>query len=139
MATRNSGSRARTSTPDATSEAAKALGESAQKIWLAGRGALERAREEGPRVFDTLVEQGKNLGGQARETADQALRALRDLVAGGGESTAHAANRTRKRATGTARKTKRAAGNAKRTVKRTAKRAASTARRGTRRVKRAAT
>jgi poly(hydroxyalkanoate) granule-associated protein len=120
MATRNPGSRARASTPDATSEAAKALSESAQKIWLAGLGALERAREEGPRVFDTLVEQGKNLGGQARETADQALRALRGLVSGSGETASREATRTRKRATGaaraTVRKAKRGASKAKRSV-----------------------
>ena len=86
MATRKTGSRSRSSTPgrDAGSDAAKAVSESAQRIWLAGLGAYERARAEGPRMFDTLVEQGKSLGGQAREAADQALRNLKEGAASAG-------------------------------------------------------
>ena len=52
--------------------------DSAQKIWLAGLGAFERARSEGPRMFDTLVEQGKGLRARASEAADQALKAVRE-------------------------------------------------------------
>ena len=59
-------------------DAAKAFADSAQRIWLAGLGAFERARTEGPRMFDALVEQGKALGGRARDAADQALRGVRD-------------------------------------------------------------
>ncbi|HUQ28203.1 MAG TPA: phasin family protein [Usitatibacter sp.] len=85
MATRKSGPRARTSqTRDTSSDAASAMGDSAQKIWLAGLGAFERARAEGPRMFDTLVEQGKSLGGQAREAADQALRNLKEGASSAG-------------------------------------------------------
>src|SRR5260221_8667878 len=88
MATRKSGSRSRRSTAgaaaSASNDAAKAISDSAQKIWLAGLGAYERARAEGPRMFDTLVEQGKSLGGQARDAADQALRALRDTASSAG-------------------------------------------------------
>ena len=65
-------------------DAAKAVGDSAQKIWLAGLGAFERARADGPRMFETLVEQGKSLGGQAREAADQALRNLKEGAASAG-------------------------------------------------------
>jgi poly(hydroxyalkanoate) granule-associated protein len=86
MATRKSGSRSRQSTaPDTGNDATKAIADSAQRIWLAGLGAFERARAEGPRMFDTLVEQGKSLGGQARDAADQALRNLREgaTTAGG--------------------------------------------------------
>src|SRR5689334_6305476 len=61
-------------------DAAKAFADSAQRIWLAGLGAFERARTEGPRMFDALVEQGKTLGGRAREAADQALRNVRDTA-----------------------------------------------------------
>jgi len=64
--------RARTNDPGA------AISESAQRIWLAGLGAFEQAREEGPKMFDVLVEQGRGLGGKARAAADQALRGLRD-------------------------------------------------------------
>jgi poly(hydroxyalkanoate) granule-associated protein len=61
-----------------TPEPGAAFADSAQRIWLAGLGAYERAREEGPKMFDVLVEQGRGLGGKAREAADQALRGLRD-------------------------------------------------------------
>ena len=82
MATRKSRSRARPShsAADSGNEAARAITDSAQKIWLAGLGAFERARAEGPRMFDTLVDQGKSLGGQARVAADQALRSLRETA-----------------------------------------------------------
>ena len=79
MATRKSGTRSRQSTAhDTGNDATKAITDSAQRIWLAGLGAFERARAEGPRMFETLVEQGKSLGGQARDAADQALRNLRE-------------------------------------------------------------
>ena len=85
MATRKSGARARASQPrNPASEAANMMGDSAQKIWLAGLGAFERARAEGSGMFDTLVEQGKSLGGQAREAADQALRNLKASAADAG-------------------------------------------------------
>ena len=58
--------------------ASQAVRDSAQKIWLAGLGAFERAKSEGPKMFETLVEQGRNLGVKTREAADQALRAMRE-------------------------------------------------------------
>jgi len=64
--------------------ASQAMRESAQKIWLAGLGAFERAKSEGPKMFETLVDQGRNLGEKARESADQALRAMRESAAGSG-------------------------------------------------------
>jgi poly(hydroxyalkanoate) granule-associated protein len=56
---------------------AQALRDSAQKIWLAGLGAFERAKSEGPKMFETLVSQGRSFRGRAREAADQALKAVR--------------------------------------------------------------
>jgi poly(hydroxyalkanoate) granule-associated protein len=55
----------------------KAMQDSAQKIWLAGLGAFERAKSEGPKMFETLVTQGREFRGRAREAADQALKAVR--------------------------------------------------------------
>ena len=42
---------------DSSGDSAQAVRDSAQKIWLAGLGAFERAKSEGPRMFETLVEQ----------------------------------------------------------------------------------
>ena len=57
---------------------AQAMRDSAQKIWLAGLGAFQRAKSEGPRMFDTLVEQGKELRARASDAADQALKTVRE-------------------------------------------------------------
>jgi poly(hydroxyalkanoate) granule-associated protein len=59
-------------------DAGQAIRDSAQKIWLAGLGAFERARTEGPRMFETLVEQGRNMGARAVGAADEALRSVRE-------------------------------------------------------------
>ena len=58
--------------------AAQGMRDSAQKIWLAGLGAFERAKSEGPKMFDALVEQGKGLRDRAADAADQALKAVRE-------------------------------------------------------------
>ena len=63
--------------PDAN-DAAQAVRDSAQKIWLAGLGAFERAKTEGPRVFESLVEQGRNMGARAVGMADEALKGMRE-------------------------------------------------------------
>jgi poly(hydroxyalkanoate) granule-associated protein len=55
----------------------QAMQDSAQKIWLAGLGAFERAKSEGPKMFETLVSQGRHLSGRARGAADQALKTVR--------------------------------------------------------------
>jgi poly(hydroxyalkanoate) granule-associated protein len=64
--------------PAAGENVAQGVRDSAQKIWLAGLGAFERAKSEGPKMFDTLVEQGKGLRDRAAEAADQALKAVRE-------------------------------------------------------------
>lgn len=56
---------------------AQAVTQSAQKIWLAGLGAFARARTEGDKMFDVLVEQGRGLRSRTETAADQALRTVR--------------------------------------------------------------
>ena len=73
MARNRSGKR-----PAAGENVAQGVRDSAQKIWLAGLGAFERAKSDGPKMFDTLVEQGKGLRDRAAEAADQALKAVRE-------------------------------------------------------------
>lgn len=74
MATRKASRKTARGNADAT----KAVRDSAQKIWLAGLGAYERARNEGPRMFEALVEQGRNMGARAVGMADQALKTMRE-------------------------------------------------------------
>lgn len=48
------------------------LKESAQKIWLAGLGALAVAEQEGTRVFDRLVERGRDFEERGKERMEEA-------------------------------------------------------------------
>ena len=68
----------------ADNDTAKAVSDSAQKIWLAGLGAFERAKAEGPKMFEVLVEQGKGFAERARGAADQALASVRESASGAG-------------------------------------------------------
>jgi poly(hydroxyalkanoate) granule-associated protein len=71
--------RSRKRAPGSSSDhLAQAMRDSAQKIWLAGLGAYERAKSEGPKMFETLVEQGQGLRARATEAADQALKTVRE-------------------------------------------------------------
>jgi poly(hydroxyalkanoate) granule-associated protein len=67
----------KTSTPLADNQLAQAVTQSAQKIWLAGLGAFARARTEGDKFFDLLVEQGKGIRAKTGKAADAALRTVR--------------------------------------------------------------
>jgi poly(hydroxyalkanoate) granule-associated protein len=49
---------------------ATSVRDSAQEIWLAGLGAFTRAQDEGNRVFDTLVSEGKAIQQRVRGAAD---------------------------------------------------------------------
>lgn len=60
--------------------AAKDLKESAQRIWLAGLGALAVAEEEGGRVFESLVDRGREWEGRSKERMDEARERVRTTV-----------------------------------------------------------
>ena len=77
-------SKSRTRSEQGSSDSAQAIRDSAQKIWLAGLGAFERARTEGPRMFETLVEQGRTMGARAMGAADEALKTVRETDYSGG-------------------------------------------------------
>lgn len=62
----------------------QAVRDSAQKIWLAGLGAFERAKTDGPKMFEALVEQGRNMGARAVGAADEALKSMRQADYAGG-------------------------------------------------------
>jgi poly(hydroxyalkanoate) granule-associated protein len=76
VARRTSRTRTRARNVD-DSKVGQAVADSAQKIWLAGLGAFSRARTEGDRMFDSLVEQGKTLRERAVDAADEAMRTVR--------------------------------------------------------------
>ena len=45
--------------------------DSAQQIWLAGLGAFSKAQEEGVKVFDALVKEGKGLEAKTRKMTEE--------------------------------------------------------------------
>jgi poly(hydroxyalkanoate) granule-associated protein len=48
---------------------AATIRDSAQKIWLAGLGAFGKTQEEGAKVFEALVKEGKHLEARTRKLA----------------------------------------------------------------------
>ena len=77
MATRKTKTRAKARNAAADNQLAQAVTQSAQKIWLAGLGAFARARTEGDKLFDLLVEQGKTIRTKSGKAADQAMKSVR--------------------------------------------------------------
>jgi len=72
---------------DSTKKLQDELVDSAHRIWLAGLGALSAAQQEGSKVFDRLVERGKDVevkgkdqAGKAREKAESAWSTVGDKV-----------------------------------------------------------
>jgi poly(hydroxyalkanoate) granule-associated protein len=77
MATRKTKSGAKARKPAVDKQLAQAVTQSAQKIWLAGLGAFARARTEGDKLFDLLVEQGKMIRSKSEKAADLAMKTVR--------------------------------------------------------------
>lgn len=56
------------------------LKESANKIWLAGLGALAAAEEEGSKLFKNLVAKGEEWEGKGRKAFTSATDDVKDVV-----------------------------------------------------------
>jgi poly(hydroxyalkanoate) granule-associated protein len=61
---------------------AQAVADSGRQIWLAGLGAFAKAQEEGGKVFDVLVKQGKELEVRTREIAGSGVHELTSRASG---------------------------------------------------------
>ena len=72
---RKAGAKASKPAPD--KQLAAAVAESAQRIWLAGLGAFARAKDEGDKMFELLVEQGRKLRERSQTAADDAMKNVR--------------------------------------------------------------
>lgn len=57
----------------ADNQLAAAVRESAQQIWLAGLGAFAKAQEEGNKVFEALVREGRDIQGRTRSVTEEKL------------------------------------------------------------------
>src|SRR5262245_2189227 len=52
---------------------ATTIRESAQQIWLAGLGAFGKTQEEGAKVFEALVKEGRHLEARTRKLAESKM------------------------------------------------------------------
>ena len=59
---------------------ADAVLESSRQIWLAGLGAFARAKGEGAKVFEALVQQGQSLDSRTRQAAAETAGAAREAA-----------------------------------------------------------
>jgi poly(hydroxyalkanoate) granule-associated protein len=65
--------------------AAKAIADSAQQIWLAGLGAFAKAQAEGSRLFDQLIDEGAQLEKTTRKYTRDKVDELRGRMEGTAE------------------------------------------------------
>jgi poly(hydroxyalkanoate) granule-associated protein len=71
-------SRARASRAPATAQ--ERLLDTVHQIWLAGLGAVSKARQGAPQMLDDLISEGARLHTQTRGAAEKALRSLLEGV-----------------------------------------------------------
>jgi poly(hydroxyalkanoate) granule-associated protein len=62
------------------SKLAGTIKDSAQQIWLAGLGAFSKAQEEGVKVFDALVKEGKGLEAKTRKLTEDRVGEVTDQM-----------------------------------------------------------
>lgn len=61
---------------------ARQVTESGREIWLAGLGAFVTARQEGNKLFDLLVKEGKQLETRTRAFAGSSVKQLKSRASG---------------------------------------------------------
>jgi poly(hydroxyalkanoate) granule-associated protein len=61
--------------------------DSAQQIWLAGLGAFSKTQQEGAKVFEALVKEGKGLEARTRKLAEAKVSEMGRALSQVGEST----------------------------------------------------
>lgn len=61
--------------------------DSAQQIWLAGLGAFSKTQQEGAKVFEALVKEGKSLEARTRKLAEAKVSEMGRALSQVGEAT----------------------------------------------------
>ena len=62
------------------SKLGETIKDSAQQIWLAGLGAFAKAQEEGAKVFDALVKEGKGLDARTRQMTQEKMGTMSEQM-----------------------------------------------------------
>ena len=76
----------------ADSNLAETVRESAQQIWLAGLGAFSKAQEEGVKVFEALVKEGKGLEARTRKMTESRMNEVTGQMNKAAKSATNKAN-----------------------------------------------
>jgi poly(hydroxyalkanoate) granule-associated protein len=67
-------------TMDSAKEMAQTVLDSSHQIWLAGLGAFSQAKQEGAKLFDTLVKQGQHLQDRTKQAAAETASVAREAA-----------------------------------------------------------
>ena len=67
-------------TKKSKTDAQNEVAQSAQKIWLAGIGALATAEEEGSKLFNSLVKKGETYEARSKERVDEVKARVEEVV-----------------------------------------------------------
>ena len=65
---------------DTAKEMAQTILDSSHQIWLAGLGAFSQAKQEGAKLFETLVQQGQGLQDRTKQAAAETAAVARDAA-----------------------------------------------------------
>ena len=71
---------------------AETVKDSASQIWLAGLGAFSKAQEEGAKVFEALVKEGKGLEAKTRKMTESRVSEVTDQMSKAAQSASTKAN-----------------------------------------------
>lgn len=74
------------------SNLAETVRDSAQQIWLAGLGAFSKAQEEGAKVFEALVKEGRGLEARTRQMTEARVGEVTDQMNKAAQSATTKAN-----------------------------------------------
>ena len=72
--------KSRDATMDTAKEMAQTVLDSSHQIWLAGLGAFSQAKQEGAKLFETLVKQGEQLQDRTKRAAAETAAVARDAA-----------------------------------------------------------
>jgi len=79
-ATDDGAAKSKEATMDTAKEMAQTVLDSSHQIWLAGLGAFSQAKQEGAKLFETLVKQGENLQDRTKRAASETAAVAREAA-----------------------------------------------------------
>jgi poly(hydroxyalkanoate) granule-associated protein len=78
--TTNDGGASKDAATDTAKEMAQTVLDSSHQIWLAGLGAFSQAKQEGAKLFESLVKQGESLQDRTKRAASETAAMARETA-----------------------------------------------------------